>query len=91
MTYDYGINFSLILYLLHILLFGTCWGSSSLPKVLKKNTFGNMIQRIVEATFSLNLGPQDEDSEKRLSEEGKGLIRPYWFQLLVNKCSRAHM
>jgi hypothetical protein len=27
-----------------------------------KNTFGKMIQRIVEATFSLGLDPQDEDS-----------------------------
>jgi hypothetical protein len=31
----------------------------------RKNTFGKMIQRIAEATFSLNLAPQDEDSEKR--------------------------
>jgi hypothetical protein len=27
-----------------------------------KNTFGKMIQRIAEATFSLGLAPQDEDS-----------------------------
>jgi hypothetical protein len=27
-----------------------------------KNTFGKMIQRIAEATFSLDLSPQDEDS-----------------------------
>jgi hypothetical protein len=27
-----------------------------------KNTFGEMIERIAEATFSLDLAPQDEDS-----------------------------
>jgi hypothetical protein len=27
-----------------------------------KNTSGKMIQRITEATFSLDLAPQDEDS-----------------------------
>jgi hypothetical protein len=31
----------------------------------QKNTFGKMIQRIAEATFSLNLAPRDEESEKR--------------------------
>jgi hypothetical protein len=50
-----------------------------------------MIQRIAEATFSLNLAPQDEDSEKRRQckmlklnsfspDQAKkeiGLIRPY--------------
>jgi hypothetical protein len=30
-----------------------------------KNTFGKMIQRIAEASFSLGLDPQDEDSVKR--------------------------
>jgi hypothetical protein len=29
------------------------------------NTFGKMIQRIVEDTFSFSLAPQDEDSMKR--------------------------
>jgi hypothetical protein len=64
-----------------------------------------MIQRIVEAIFSLNLAPQDKDFEKRRQckmsklnsfspdqvKMEKGLIMPYWLQLLVNKCSRAQM
>jgi hypothetical protein len=59
----------------------------------RKNTFGKMIQRIAEATFSLNLAPQDEDFEKRQqckmlklnsfsldqAKKEKGLIMPYWF------------
>jgi hypothetical protein len=41
---------------------GYCWGSSSPWKVSRKNTFDKIIQRLVKATFSLGLAPQDEDS-----------------------------
>jgi hypothetical protein len=58
-----------------------------------KNTFGKMIQTIAEASFSLSLAPQDEDSVYRRqcevpklndfspdqAKKEKGLDRPYWF------------
>jgi hypothetical protein len=40
---------------------GYCWGSSSLPMVLKAKTSSTkMIQKLAEATFSLGSAPRDE-------------------------------
>jgi hypothetical protein len=59
----------------------------------RKNIFGKMIQRIAEASFSLGLAPQEEDSVKRRqcemskvnafslgqAKKEKGLEMPQWF------------
>jgi hypothetical protein len=39
---------------------GLLLGSSSLPKVLKENTFDQMIQKLAEVIFSLGSTPRDE-------------------------------